>query len=337
MDSLPEFDGMLIARKGEGWQEEFSRFVEYAFASNNSRKHELADFVYAQICSVTTKKEEFEDFVSYVKIMVFQIWGSEQPCLNYEAQDDVPFLCYVFGAQNLRKRWIQYITKINRKNMHESPAETPDNEDDLSPIDLFTKDYDDLQTKFHEEVVQRLDHHTQCRIGAAQFPDEDEIMTGVQLYPEYSPEIQEKTVGLAALKRVTLGAIADCHSEEENREKTPEERLIGYHSQSVENLENYRGQKARGMLDSASGEYVPEKSEPNSTRSIDWELRMMKVEAWSFLCPIHSAEALNDLLLIPYEKVTRRVNLYFNFIADVILPDKKITKRSLTRVIPDDF
>lgn len=246
MDSLPNFDGMLIARKGEGWQEEFARFVEYAFASNNSRKYELADFIYAQIRSVTTKKEEFEDFVSFVKIMVFQTWGSEKPILNYEAQDDVPFLCYVFGEQNLRMRWIQYIDKINRKNKRESQAEMPDNEDKLSPMDLFTKDYDDLQTKFHEEIVQRLDQHTKGRIRAAQFPDEDEIMTGVQLYAEYNPEIQEKTEGLTALKHTTLEAIADCHSEEENREKAPEERLIDCHKQSGKALSDFRAKNARG-------------------------------------------------------------------------------------------
>lgn len=370
MDSLPEFDGMLIAQKGKGWKDELDSFMLYCFASNDcSNKFHLADAVFNRIkysVGIFIRNDfEFEEFASELQDVIYETWcGDGEAVMNYKPCDGVSFFDYVLNKNEIRRKWYNFKrikfdrkkksiisrksdSSINsqehsnppqdEKNSHNKQIDNPDLDFDA----MIPRDWKDekKEKESKEEIIERLDKHVKDRINGKNFPDDDEIMTGVQLYWLYTDKdwINKDTVGLIALQTVTLETIADCHSEEEKAEKSSEARLKYWYKKSNDAVKNFLAQHARGTWDLETGVFIPDKRVPNSARSQNWIHIMRKVDAWSFYCPIHSAEALNDLLLIPYEKVTRRVNLYFNFIAEVILPDKKITKRSLTRVIPDDF
>ena len=367
---IPDFDGMLIAQKGEGWKDELDSFMEYCFASNDcSNKFYLADAVFNRIQfsvgAFIHNDFEFGEFASELQDAIYETWsGDGKAVMNYKPCEGVSFFDYVLNKQKIKQHWFNFKgIKFKRKkkevvsrkpdtDINSSEGANPSQEGKIlhnKQIDNAGLDFDAMipknwqdekqEKEFKVEIIERLDKHVKDRIDGKDFPNDNEIMTGVQLYWFYTDKdwINNGTVGLITLKKTTLETIADCHSEEENAEKSSEERLEYWYKKSKENVKIFLAQHARMELDPTTGEYVPKWGERDSGRSVEWEFRMMKVDVWCFICPIRSAEALNDLLLIPYEKVTRRLNLYINFITKVILPDKTIVARSLTRVIPKNF
>lgn len=369
--------------------------------------------IMARIRRSPNKKEDLEDFLSYVKMKIYEQFYDYRYSVCYnDKEEKIPYALYLFGFKNLNIIWKKYkiiwkkYKKYSDNDSKLLSIDDPSFTDVIDPEDLQVywlelvrkifatinthiqnrtsdKDFCDshiqelvsktanLEARISENDLNELNtldiisekadidaiiyslRYIKKRIDTKVFPIDEEIMMCIQFFQRYEetidkhPDVRlnEQTDGFEVLNQTALQEIRRNHTDVENQELPPEDRLRNCLKDSLEKVMEYcdTDHIIRGSNDPITGKYKPSKERIDSTHGRNRENRKEYVYFWELFCPIHDPQALADLLAIDsnYEACNKYVELYLNFIVNLIWPGKwrELQKKSPTiqKKIPKIF
>lgn len=304
-DNEPNINVPLLASKGEGWEKEWEKIVQYVFVEGaDEDKNGISTFLKRRTAFLFNGQEYDEDpkkkedersaVCAELFVSLYQKWH-DSGVVDFVLPEGTSFFNVCISREILKHTQLKLINK-NHSNLEKRV--------DLSNFDncpdrrCENHDEKKLIRAQHEKLVRNLEKYCVEAYRNARFPNQNETQAGIQLYDHYSNYPNNTGIGIDALKKTVF-------------EKADEEKI----REAVMNAINDWETKIQ------DAGIRPQKEEDGSNRNTTREDRRNQYEVYQWYCPVRDPDVVHELLGIPVKDVSSHLSRYLKKFLPKLFPD----------------